>query len=189
MSENRLTEKIVSDAEERALAIVADAKRRADAIISEAEVSARALVDERMELAKARGEDTLRRYEINARLDSNKKLLAAKLAIVDGVFQRALEILAAMPKAEYAAFVGGLLEKFAEEGDRVILSQNCNCRAEIAALDIVRKRALIIENTPGDFVGGAVLIGKNSDKNITFEALVEGVREKKQAEVAERLFG
>ena len=41
----------------------------------------------------------------------------------------------------------------------------------------------------GSFAGGVILIGEKTDKNLTFETIIASEREKKQAEIAEKLFG
>ena len=51
------------------------------------------------------------------------------------------------------------------------------------------KLAAGVEKTGGEFKGGVVLIGNECDKNLTFEALIQSVKDEKQAEIASRLFG
>ena len=46
-----------------------------------------------------------------------------------------------------------------------------------------------MEKTCGDFKGGLVLVGNECDKNLTVEALIQSVKDEKQAEIASRLFG
>ncbi|MBP5307708.1 MAG: V-type ATP synthase subunit E [Clostridia bacterium] len=189
MKEQKIIAKIISDAEEKALATVAGAERRAENIIAEARAAAARSREEQLALLSARHAETLRRREINARLDCNKLTLSARREVIDAVFDGALQKLCALPEAEYAAFIGKLLSKHAEGGETVVLSFRCGCREKIAALPVIKEKNLTVSKEYGKFSGGAVLVGGGYDKNLTFEALIESAREEKQAEVVAALFG
>lgn len=188
MREKNIIEKIISDAEAKATDILAEAE--AKSICDAFEVS-KALDKEReeqLDALKKRGEETLRRREITAKLDSNKLLLSAKRKALDAVFERALEKLCSLPTGEYVKLVGELIEKYADEGDGVILSSHCQCKGQIEALPVVAKKGLKVSEEYGDFAGGVILVGKGCDKNVTFEALVQSAKDGLQAEIATRLF-
>ena len=188
MKEQNIVNKILSDAELKAEQIVADAERKAEITVQSARDTAAKRREEQLALVSARNEETLRRREINARLECNKLMLAAKLKVLGGVFEGALKNLCALGEKEYLAFIESLLEKYAEEGETVILSERCPCKEGVYSLAVIRERSLSVSKDRGKFAGGLMLIGGGCDKNLTFEALVSAAREEKQAEVAAKLF-
>ena len=189
MKEQNIVAKIISDAEEKALATVAEAERRAENTIDEARSSAARYREEQLSLLSARHEEALKRREINARLDCNKTLLSARHEVMDAVFDKVLKNLCSLPEKDYLSLVESLLVKYAEGGETVVLSSSCGYREKISALAVVKERGLTVSKEYGKFAGGVVLVGKGCDKNLTFEALVSAAREEKQAEVAAALFG
>ena len=188
MKEQNIITKIISDAEARALEIVAGAERKADSDIDAAKALAEEARIAQLDSLKSRGEETLRRREITARLDSNKLLLAAKRQALDSVFEGALNKLCSLPAAEYTAFIDTLIKKYADDGDGIILSSRCACKNDICALPVIAEKGLRVSEAYGSFAGGLILVGKGCDKNVTFEALVQAAKDEMQADIATRLF-
>ncbi len=189
MKEQNIVTKIISDAELKAEQIIAAAEANAVQTVQAARDRSNAYREEQLALNAARNDEVLRRTEINAKLDKNKKVLAAKTEALDSVFEGALAALCALSEQEYADLICNLLERYAENGETVVLSENCPCKEKIFSAEVVSKKALEVSRQYGKFAGGLVLVGKGADKNLTFEALVASAREEKQAEVAEKLFG
>jgi len=189
MEKQSIVTKIISDAEEKGLEILSKARDKAEKIVADEKDACEQKRQEQIKNLTERGEEIIRRREINARLDCNKITLSKKCEVLDEVFDTALEKLCAIAESEYIALVARLLEKHAERGDRVVLSSRCTFRDKISALPIVLERGLTVEKTGGAFKGGLVLVGNECDKNLTFEALIQSVKDEKQAEIASRLFG
>ncbi|MBP5193576.1 MAG: hypothetical protein J6126_02465 [Clostridia bacterium] len=189
MKENGIVTKILSDAEQRALAAVAEAEARADKTVGEAREAAEKYREDQLSLLSARHAEVIRRTEINGRLEANKLMLAAKRRALDSVYEGALRILCALSEKEYVDFIGSLIESYADGGETVVLAEACAFKEKIAALEVIAKKGLLIAKEGGNFSGGLILIGGGCDKNLTFEALLESARDQSQAEVAEKLFG
>ena len=188
MKEHSIIEKIISDAEAKANLTIADAERAAADTLREADEKAEKTRKEQLELLVKRDEDYVEKKKINARLDCNKLILKTKIEILDDVFSRALRILKDLGEKEYVDFCGRMIEKYAQEGDEVVLSSSCRYRDKINALPVIKALSLKTGKT-GSFAGGVILIGEKTDKNLTFETIIASEREKKQAEIAEKLFG
>lgn len=186
--EQKIITKIISDAEERAEEIIASATRKAQAEAQALEASLEQERAERLSEIEARTKENLRRTEISARLEANRLLLSAKREALDGVFEETLKKLCSLGAEEYTAFIGALVEKYAEEGDELVLSSKCSFAEKIKQLAVVSRLGLKVSLSDA-FEGGAVLVGKKCDKNLTFEALIQSAKDVKQAEVAERIFG
>ena len=60
---------------------------------------------------------------------------------------------------------------------------------DVAKLSVVRERKLKVSSKKAKIDGGLLLIGKNSDKNLSFSALLAEDRELMQAEIASVIFG
>ena len=93
-----------------------------------------------------------------------------------------------MPKAEYLAFVSGLLSQYAEKGETVVIAADAPIgKADLEKTEVVSSLSLAVKEG-GKFSGGIILEGKSSDKRLDFVSIVRGVRESTEATVAARLF-
>lgn len=188
MKENSIIEKIIADAEAKANLTVADAERAAADTLKNAEIQAENTRKEQFELLEKKNSDYVEKRKINARLDCNKLILGAKRDILDEVFALALDKLTKLPEKDYVELCSRLIEKYAEEGDEIILSASCRYREKINALPAIKALSLKTGKI-ASFAGGVILANEKTDKNLTFEALIALEKEKKQAEIAGKLFG
>ena len=188
MSKEAILERIISDAQAAADATVAEAEGRAAEIIAEAEASAArdrqgtsAIIAERSK-AIADGKAAA------ARLDAAKVMLAAKRGVIDAVYARALEKLKALPQKDAVRLAEGLLLSYAEDGDELVFATNFAYKAQVLKLAVVTEKNLKNSGKTADIDGGFILIGKNSDKDLSYGALLALDREERQAEIAAKLF-
>ncbi len=188
MSKEAILERIISDAQAAADATVAEAEGRAAEIIAEAEARAArdrqgtsAIIAERSK-AIADGKSA------TARLDGAKVMLAAKRGVIDEVYARALEKLKALPQKDAVRLAEGLLLSYAEDGDELVFATNFAYKAQVLKLAVVAEKNLKNSGKTADIDGGFILIGKNSDKDLSYGALLALDREERQAEIAAKLF-
>lgn len=188
MSKEAILERIISDAQAAADATVAEAEGRAAEIIAEAEARAArdrqgtsAIIAERSK-AIADGKAAA------ARLDAAKVMLAAKRGVIDAVYARALEKLKALPQKDAVRLAEGLLLSYAEDGDELVFATNFAYKAQVLKLAVVAEKNLKNSGKTADMDGGFILIGKNSDKDLSYGALLALDREERQAEIAAKLF-
>lgn len=188
MSKEAILERIISDAQAAADATVAEAEGRAAEIIAEAEARAArdrqgtsAIIAERSK-AIADGKAAA------ARLDAAKVMLAAKRGVIDAVYARALEKLKALPQKDAVRLAEGLLLSYAEDGDELVFATNFAYKAQVLKLAVVAEKNMKNSGKTADIDGGFILIGKNSDKDLSYGALLALDREERQAEIAAKLF-
>ncbi len=188
MSKEAILERIISDAQAAADATVAEAEGRAAEIIAEAEARAArdrqgtsAIIAERSK-AIADGKAAA------ARLDAAKVMLAAKRGVIDAVYARALEKLKALPQKDAVRLAEGLLLSYAEDGDELVFATNFAYKAQVLKLAVVTEKNLKNSGKTADIDGGFILIGKNSDKDLSYGALLALDREERQADIAAKLF-
>ena len=188
MSEQAIVDKIIADAEKDAQAIIADANIKAENTIAEANTRAERRLQGEKASADKRAESILEGKAATARLDCAKILLSEKRAVIDEVYARALKSLQELGKAEALHLFTKLLEEYAEDGDEVLFAENFKYAQDASKLDIVKEKKLKISAKRADIDGGILLVGKNSDKNLSFGALLSADREEHQADIAAKIF-
>ena len=188
MSKEGIVERILSDAEERAQATLAAAQKRAEEIIAEAEESAKR--EEKGVKAEVADKCAAIKSgkEAEARLDSAKALLAQKRKVIDSIYERALEKLKGLKKAEAVAFADKILQEYAEEGDTVAFAPDFKYAQDVSHLDICKEKKLKISLNAEGVDGGFVLLGKAADKDVSYRALLSADREQYEVEIASAVF-
>ncbi len=185
----RLVERILADARDQAAAIVKSAEQRAAERIAAAEAQARDMMEKGRISAEREGEELIRRRRTVAALEVKKLCLKYKCAGIDAAFARALEKLCALPEETTRNWIGDMLVRYAEEGDRVILSVRCPVADEyVKDLRVYADRKLAGVCRSGDFQGGMILSGSRYDKCLTYEALLEESRKELETEVSDMLY-
>ena len=188
MNEQAIVERIISDAEQEAKNIISEAEARATQTVSEANEKAQRnrLGTEAEVKEKVKG--ILDGKAATARLDGSKILLGEKRGVIDEIYARALKQLNEMGKAEALRLAERLLSEHAEEGDEIVFAENYRFAQEVAGLDIVKEKNLRVSPARAAYDGGFVLRGKNSDKNLSYGAILSADREEMQAEIAAKIF-
>lgn len=188
MSEQAIVEKIISDAENEAAAIIASAERHAEATVAAANDRAEKRKQGEKAAADKKAESIIEGKAATARLDSAKIMLAEKRAVIDEVYVRALKSIQSLGKAEALHLFERLLKEYAEEGDEIVFAENFGYAQEVAKLDIVKERKLKVSSKKANIDGGCLLVGKNSDKDLSYSALLSADREEEQASIANLIF-
>ena len=188
MSKENIVNRIIADAELEAEKIVSSANERAATIIAAAEEQAKAARDATEKEVAEKIKDLQERKSAAARLDGAKILLAAKRRVIDGVYTQALERLVSLEKAEALSLADSLLQSYADDEDTVYLAENYSYAKEFTSLPIVKTKKLQVASNRVDIDGGFMLVGKNTDKNLSYGALLARDREENQSLIAEKLF-
>lgn len=188
MNEQAIVERIVSDAEQEARDIIAEAEQKAEATVAEAVQRAdRNKQGVRAEVAE-RVQSILDGKAATARLDGAKIKLGEKRSVIDQVYARALKQMTELTEGEALYLADRLLTAYAEEGDEIVFAANFRYAQKVAGLDIVKQKGLKVSSKHTDLDGGFLLVGKNSDKNLSYGAILAADREEHQAEIAAKLF-
>ncbi|MDE6677224.1 MAG: hypothetical protein K2K12_05905 [Clostridia bacterium] len=188
MSEQAIVERIISDAEEEARQIISDAEEKAKATLAEANVRAERNKQGTEAEVKAKAQSISDGKAATARLDGAKILLGEKRGVIDALYSRALEKLLTLSEKETLSLCTRLLAEYAEEGDELVFAENFRYAKSVAALPIVKEKKLKISKGNAAVDGGFILSGKNSDKNLSYGALLAMDREEQQAQIASVIF-
>lgn len=188
MSKEAILERIICDAQAAAETTVADAESRAAQIIAEAETRAERDKKGTQALIAEKRKGIFDGKSATARLDSAKVLLAEKRRVIDTVYAQALEKLKNLPQKDAVKLAEVLLLTYAEDGDELVFATNFQYKAQVLQLSVITEKHLKNSGKTADLDGGFVLVGKNSDKDLSYGALLALDREAYQSEIAAKLF-
>ncbi len=181
--------KILDDAKASASEILKTATDKAEQTIGTAKKFAEEYTETQKKILQRETREIVERKVTVAELDVRKNILKAKQDLIEDVFAIALDKLCSLGKTYYSRLVFKLLDENAEENDVIVLSSDgVMTRADFISNDTVKSLSLKISKTAGDFKGGIKLIGKYSDKDLTFKTLISDLKEQKTSEVASLLF-
>lgn len=173
---------ILQGAEEEKAAILRAAQEQIDSIEQADAQYCAALLAETEEKAAKEHVSTVERYISVANMDVKKLLLKAKREQISAVLQQAEQAVLSLEQGAYNRFLIGLMEKYAEPGDRAVFASTERDRAA-EAIAYAQAHGYATR-TDGDFSGGLMLEGDKFDKNLTLPMLLKEYSESKEGEIA-----
>ena len=185
----KLTSRIVEEAEAEAGRIIVEAEAKAGAISSQAEAEAERLNIEYAKKAEKAAADIIERSRTNGALDSRKTALREKRRVLDAAFAQAEKQLCALEGEGRATLIARMIEENVKGGETLRPARPD--RAAIAAMidklnpSLPRPAALGEDIEAG---GGFRLLGSGYETDCTFEALLRDFRERRESEAARVLF-
>lgn len=191
------TEKIIAhiqaDAKAQADAILAQAAEQCAAIKADYEQKAKTVYGERIRSGVKECEDRADSMRRIAQMESRKGILALKQEMVSQSFDKAAELIAALPAEQYTALLAKLAAEAAVTGSEEIVL-NARDREAIGA-DVVKAADALfkggsfsLSDETGSFAGGLILRRGSVAANCTAELLVELQRSGMASEIAKVLF-
>jgi len=172
---------VLSKGESEAEETKREGQQEADAIIARAEHDAQALLEEMREQTIDQIERRKRREEASAHLEVKRRILNAKKGILDELYVQAIKALGRLPEAEREEIIKNLLTS--PEGFTRVYS---NAQDE----PLVRKNTALQYGGTISCTGGVLLENEDGTivRDLTFDAMLDGVREGSIRRVAEILF-
>ena len=184
----QIIDSILQDAAKYAESMRAVAAKKAVEIAKCAEAEAgvmRAAADAE---AEARGEEFVKNGLLSAELGLKRYELVLKRELISRCFDTALKKLTELSKDEHLKLLSRLL-KYAESGECVVI---CKKDRGVVTQEWLDKNAagkkLTLAKEFGEFAGGILLSGKDYDKNLTFEVLIQEQRDEAEQELSKILF-
>lgn len=192
MSIEKITSKIVSDAESKAKVTLDEAKAECDAILARADERAEQTLKEAQEQGQKEKEKLISRRKAVADIDGRKIILEEKQKLITECFDRAIEQIASMGKEEYVAFLVGLVKKTGETEGELILNERDAASVgtdliNVLSMELAGSKITLSKETK-NIRGGFLLKNGSIYINGTVEALVEEAKEDLVGEVAAQLF-
>lgn len=192
MSIEKITSKILSDAENSAKVTLDEARAAGDAILAEAEERAAAILKQAEETGLAEKEKLISRRKSVADIDGRKLVLEEKQKLIARCFDQAVEQIASMEKSSYIEFLAGLVKKTGEKEGELILNEKDAAAVGGALIEAISaadadSRITLSEETRK--IQGGFLLKKGSVYiNGTIEALIDEAKEDLIGEAAGQLF-
>ena len=192
MSIEKITSKIISDAQAQAEITLDEAKAQCDAILAEAAVKAEEIVKKAEIEGLAEKENLISRKKSVADIDGRKVILAEKQNLITECFAQALEKIVAMDEKQYVDFLAGLVKKSGVmEGELILNAADKERIGEALAVAVqaaMPDSRIVLSEETRNVKGGFLLKTGAVYYNSTIEALVEEAREELTGEVALQLF-
>ena len=185
----KLTSRIVEEAEAEAGRIIMEAQARAEAIASEAVAEAERLNKDYAKKAERAAEEIIERSRTNGALDSRKTALRAKRQVLDEAFALAKKELCALEGEKRKALIMRMIKENVKSGETLRPAKPD--RELIAALTAELNPTLPRPVSLGEDMeagGGFRLLGGGYETDCTFEALLRDFRERRESEAARVLF-
>ncbi len=191
MSIEKITSKILGDAEAERDIVLAEARSQSDAVLAEAEAHAAMLLADAECRGEIEKEKIITRRRSVADIDCRKVFLAKKQEILEACFTRAVAEITVMPENDYITLLVELgkasgakegLLTFNEKEQR-IAQQVCR-----ALNETVEYGNFAVSEKRGSMQGGYLLTTGLTTVNNTIEALVAEAKTELTAEAAKMLF-
>ncbi|MCQ2387698.1 MAG: V-type ATP synthase subunit E [Clostridia bacterium] len=181
--------KILSDAEENANEIINSANEFNNNLVSDAEEWAKSYKKSQEEVLKKDQSDIISRRIIVANLDVRKNILAKKRKLIDQAFDLVYKKMCNLDKKSYLSYIEKLLISYSEKNETIILSKDgVLSNDSVNDLEIVKKNKLSVSKYSGDFIGGIKLITEKTEKDLSFRAIINEEKEKRESEISKKIF-
>jgi len=183
----KLAERILADARDLAEQTEMKANMSAMDIASESVEKCGDLRREFRRKREAAVQSVLDGSRTRALIDGRKAALKRKRVLIDSVFDRAYEALCALNPQRRSELCASLLRAETESGETIIPAAADRAVIEKILSDMNRSDlTLSDENAPID--GGFLLVGKSYEKDCSFHAILDELRDKEETAVAKLLF-
>ena len=188
----KITGRILSEAETEAAAIVEEAEKNAAAVRAQWAEKAEKTAAEQLEKGEAEIEQKVQRAARAARLDAKKEVLGLKQEMVSAAYGLALDKILALPREKYAEFLASQAAAAALTGKEEVILNGADRaavgEAVLASANAKLRGELTLSGTTREMSGGLALKQGAVEVNCTLESLIELSRSALDAEVAGILF-
>ena len=195
---DRLIERILHDARERAERIVSEAQMRRMEMISEARRTAEDRHTRQINTARRAAEEEKKQRVTMAVLDARKVILGEKQELIQEVFDRALKAFVELPEEKYIELLVDMLTAAAGEkngelvlspGDRERVGERIVSTANAILEESGKRGRVTLSTMTRDIAGGFILHMDGIEINNSFEAQINSRRLELELQVVEILFG
>ena len=190
MSIEKLTEKILSEAQEYADNAVAEAEREGKELTARAKEKSNKILSDVQDKINIETKKVFNRRNSLARLETRKIILQAKQDAINECFERAVEELRNMDEDAYISFISDKLSDLGVDGGEVIFNDKDS--------ESVGERIINRANESGkkfhmsdrriNARGGFKVVSGRVEITATLESMVENIKEEITPDVAKALF-
>ncbi|MGI6029492.1 MAG: V-type ATP synthase subunit E [Candidatus Heteroscillospira sp.] len=189
----KITARILADAQTEADAVKAEAEARCAQIRGEYDKKAQEEYWRLVRSGVADCEARVQRLGRTAEMEAKKNLLALKQELVSAAFDQAVEQVRAMPQEQYVEFLARLAAKASDsKGEELVMAPRDAGLGEAvaeSANELLGGGKLRYDGATREMLGGVVLRDGDIEINCSIETLVAQYRYELASQVAEVLFG
>ena len=196
MNADQVINKILSEAKQQADEISCQASDKYALQKRQTEEELAAYHAKTDQLAAEAGEDKLQRMLANARMNNAKGLLAAKVEILNDVFERSKKAVNELPDEVYLSWAMAMMKQAVESGDEEVIVGKDEKRISSDFVKKVNhelgtgfKGNLLLSAERGDFAGGFILSRGKVQINATTDVMIDTLCESMEIELSQDLFG
>lgn len=184
-----LLDAIARNAENEAAEIISKAEAYAAEKRENAEAAAEEIAAVSAKNTAEKVRDLQLKSDTAARMERNRRLLAARRAAINRVYELLSDGLKKLDGKDFTSLVASAVEKYGENGQKIILSASSLAdEKEIAALPAVKAKGMTVAKSD-KLKDGFVLSGDAYDRDFSYSAIVDAYRERTEKEVADAMFG
>lgn len=195
MNAEQVIEKILSEARQEAESILSEAKAKSDQQQAAQEAELKAYQEKTEQLAKQAADDKRLRMLAAARMDLQKQMLTAKVALLDELFESACRKINELPDGAYRDLMVRLMSTAVQTGDEEVVVGKNETRIDMSLLKKANQQLgpgfrgnLRLSDERADLDGGFLLRRGRVQINASTEVLIGQVREDMESELSEQLF-
>lgn len=192
MSIEKITSKIMNDAEEAAKVVLSHAESESDEILAAAGRRAEELVEQARNKGAKDKEKLINRRKAVAGIDGRKIVLEEKQKLIGVCFDKAIDKIISMDKNDYVKFLASTVKRTGfTEGELIFNGEETKeIGPELIKVlaDEIDGSQIKLSDETQNMRGGYILRNGSVFINGTIEALVEEAKEDLVAEVAKELF-
>ncbi len=195
MSIDRIRKSITEEAKREAEEITAATSKEADENVEKAKQEILEEAEQRLRRKRTGLSETKERALIRKRTSHSMEVLNRKNAIIEKVFERAIEKIKSLPEDEYLDMLKTWIEAIgAESGGELAVNSRDAGIIEGSFLDEINRdrspdRKISLASDPIDTDGGFILRTGKFVIDQTLETIIGGLREETVPEIAKELFG
>lgn len=192
MSIEKITSKIISEAEQLREETLSKARAESDAVLAEAEKKAQEMVQQARTRGLEEKEKIITRRKSVADIDCRKVYLAKKQELIGQCFDEAVQDIISMQESDYVGLMTALGKKGQTNGGQLIFNEKERAAIGQKVVDALNKEvpggSFTLSEETRNIKGGYMLVCGQTLINNTVEALVEEARPELTAEAAKMMF-
>lgn len=182
-NEQKIKDKIISDANEEAKKIMAQAKKESDIIINSANEKAQKELASYRKQAEDDADKAAAKEISGAEMAAKKQILAKKQQLLEEVIEQARQKLLNLSDKEYKDVIFNMISN-AEEGNEIIFSKKDKERLS----SFLEKKGINVSDETRNISGGFIVKKGDIEYNYSFESIIAVEKEYIEQIAAEILF-
>ncbi|MBR6230618.1 MAG: hypothetical protein IKR00_01635 [Lachnospiraceae bacterium] len=194
----KITERILAEANEAANAAKSEAEAKAKEILEEFEGKAKQTYEQMVANGRVEAAAAAERKVRTAKLQAKKDILGTKQEFINKAYTIAQESILAMPEDEYVdllarkaceASISGEEAVILNEDDKSVLGQKVVDAANALLASAGKKASLTLSDETAKMIGGLFLKQNDVSVNCSIDSIIGTFREDLDVKVAKVLFG